>query len=72
MIWSIQPTQAISSVFITIASCTIPLHTEISSVSFQYIYASEDFVPAVSACMMLQNNESFPAKSGNILQKALG
>jgi|LauGreDrversion2_3_1035106.scaffolds.fasta_scaffold47320_1 hypothetical protein len=37
-----------------IYTCAIPRHTETSPVSFQYMYANDDLVPAPSACMMLQ------------------
>ena len=67
---STAPTQSKSSVFMTMASWAIPFHTERSPVSFQYIYANEDFVPAPSACMMLQYAGSPPKISGMILQKA--
>ena len=69
---STAPTQSRSSVFITMASCATPFHTLKSPVSFQYIYASDDFVPAPSACMMLQYSGSPPRMSGIILQKACG
>ena len=71
-ILSTAPTQSRSSVFITMASWAIPFHTARSPVSFQYIYASDDFVPAPSACMMLQYSGSPPRMSGMILQKACG
>jgi hypothetical protein len=38
----------------------MPRQTETSPVSFQYMYANDDLVPAPSACMMLQNSGSFP------------
>ena len=69
---STAPTQSRSSVFITMASWAMPFHTERSPVSFQYIYASDDFVPAPSACMILQYSGSPPSTSGIILQKACG
>ena len=58
--------------FVTVASWAMPFHTERSPVSFQYIYVSDDFVPAPSACMILQYSESPPSTSGIILQKACG
>ena len=69
---STAPTQSRSSVFMTIASCAIPFHTSRLPVSFQYMYARLDFVPAPSACMMLQYSGSPPRMSGIILQKACG
>eukprot|EP00976_Prorocentrum_cordatum_P083967 1185455-Prorocentrum_minimum.AAC.1 len=45
---STAPTQSRSSVFMMIASCAMPLHTETSPVSFQYMYARDDLVPAPS------------------------
>ncbi len=51
---SVAPTHNKSSTFIIRASCAIPFHTEISPVSFQYIYANADFVPAPSACITVQ------------------
>ncbi|CAI8159463.1 MAG: Uncharacterised protein [Polaribacter sp. SA4-10] len=54
MILSVAPTHNKSSIFIIKASCAIPFHTEISPVSFQYMYAKEDFVPAPSACIIKQ------------------
>ena len=50
----------------------MPFQTEISPVSFQYMYANEDFVPAPSACITRQWS-LLPVKwSGTILQNALG
>ena len=69
---STAPTQSRSSVFMIRASCAMPFHTPRSPVSFQYIYANDDFVPAPSACMMLQYSGSPPKMSGMILQKAWG
>ena len=54
IILSVAPTHKRSSIFIINASCAMPFQTEISPVSFQYIYAKEDFVPAPSACMIKQ------------------
>ena len=71
-ILSVAPTHSRSSIFIINASCAIPFQTDRSPVSFQYIYANEDFVPAPSACMILQYSASPPNISGIILQKALG
>ena len=68
----VAPTQRRSSIFIINASCAIPFHTLISPVSFQYRYAREDFVPAPSACIILQYSGSPPSISGIILQNALG
>ena len=69
---SVAPTQRRSSRFMTTASWAIPFQTEMSPVSFQYTYASDDFVPAPSACMILQYSGSPPSMSGTILQKAPG
>ena len=71
-ILSTAPTQRRSSVFMTIASCAMPFHTLRSPVSFQYIYARDDFVPAPSACIILQYSGSPPKISGIILQNAMG
>ncbi len=51
---SVAPTHNKSSIFMINASCAIPFQTEISPVSFQYMYAREDFVPAPSACIIKQ------------------
>ncbi len=69
---STAPTQSKSSVFIINASCAIPFHTLRSPVSFQYMYARADLVPAPSACMILQYSGSPPKMSGIILQNACG
>ena len=69
---STQPMQRRSSVFMMTASCAIPRQTERSPVSFQYMYASEDLVPAPSACMHVQYSSSPVRRSGTTLQKALG
>ena len=69
---SVAPTQRRSSIFIINASCAIPFHTLKSPVSFQYAYANDDFVPAPSACMILQYSSSPPKISGMILQNAFG
>ena len=69
---SVAPTQIKSSIFMIKASCAIPFQTETSPVSFQYIYAKEDLVPAPSACITKQWS-SLPVKwSGTILQNAFG
>ena len=54
------------------ASWAIPFQTERSPVSFQYIYAKELFVPAPSACIMIQWSSLPVKKSGTILQNAFG
>src|SRR5690606_38990910 len=54
MILSVAPTHNKSSIFIINASCAMPFQTDKSPVSFQYIYAKEDFVPAPSACIIKQ------------------
>ena len=71
-ILSTAPTQSKSSVFIINASCAIPFQTLKSPVSFQYVYAKDDLVPAPSACIMLQYSGFPPRMSGIILQKACG
>ena len=71
-ILSTAPTQSRSSIFIISASCAMPFQTERSPVSFQYMYARLDLVPAPSACMILQYSGSPPRISGMILQKACG
>src|SRR5690625_6409118 len=71
-ILSSAPTQAISSIFITRASCAIPLQTEASPVSLYHRYARLVLVPAVSACLLLQYGSSPSIKSGKILQNAFG
>ena len=52
--FSTQPMQRRSSVFMMTASWAMPRHTLRSPVSFQYMYAREDLVPAPSACMQVQ------------------
>ena len=69
---STHPMHRRSSVFMMTASCAIPLHTLRSPVSFQYMYASEDFVPAPSACMHAQYSSSPVRRSGTTLQNAFG
>ena len=71
-ILSTAPTQSRSSIFMIRASWAIPFHTERSPVSFQYIYAKDDLVPAPSACIILQYSGSPPKISGMILQNAFG
>ena len=68
----VAPTQSRSSVFMMMESWAMPFQTDKSPVSFQYKYAKDVFVPAPSACMMLQYSSSPPKMSGEILQKALG
>jgi hypothetical protein len=41
----------------------MPRQTDTSPVSFQYMYASDDFVPAPSACMMLQYSACTKARN---------
>ena len=55
---SAHPMHNKSSVFITTESCAMPLHTFKSPVSFQYAYASDDFVPAPSAWTHVQYSGS--------------
>ncbi|MNY14623.1 hypothetical protein D3C86_1478080 [compost metagenome] len=57
-ILSVAPTHNKSSIFMIKASWAIPFQTEISPVSFQYIYAKDDFVPAPSACIIKQCSSS--------------
>mmetsp|Transcript_42414 Transcript_42414/g.128184 ORF Transcript_42414/g.128184 Transcript_42414/m.128184 type:complete len:316 (+) Transcript_42414:735-1682(+) len=71
-ILSTTPTHNKSSKFITMASCAIPFQTLKSPVFFQYMYASDDFVPAPSACMTIAIFSSPHKVSGTTLQKALG
>ena len=70
--FSTQPMQRRSSVFMMTASWAMPRHTLRSPVSFQYMYAREDLVPAPSACMQVQYASSPVRRSGTTLQKALG
>mmetsp|Transcript_1133 Transcript_1133/g.3216 ORF Transcript_1133/g.3216 Transcript_1133/m.3216 type:complete len:228 (-) Transcript_1133:257-940(-) len=69
---SVAPTHARSSTFMITASCAIPRQTERSPVVFQYRYASEDLVPAPSACITMQYSGSPLKWSGTILQNARG
>ena len=69
---STHPMHSKSSVFMMTASCAMPRHTDRSPVSFQYMYAREDFVPAPSACMHVQKSSSPVSRSGTTLQNALG
>mmetsp|Transcript_6947 Transcript_6947/g.19748 ORF Transcript_6947/g.19748 Transcript_6947/m.19748 type:complete len:227 (-) Transcript_6947:111-791(-) len=72
IILSTTPTHNRSSVFITIASCATPFHTETSPVRFQYMYAREALVPAPSACMTMQCSGLPVRSSGTTLQNAFG
>mmetsp|Transcript_1915 Transcript_1915/g.4337 ORF Transcript_1915/g.4337 Transcript_1915/m.4337 type:complete len:358 (-) Transcript_1915:34-1107(-) len=69
---STQPMHSRSSVFMITASCAMPRHTLRSPVSFQYMYARDDLVPAPSACMHAQYSGSPVSTSGTTLQNALG